>query len=81
MNLTQSNNPDVAISAYGTARSTVKSAPPILADCARSTRTGVVAFISVWVARLVRISHEELEALFVGYGYTPYFLGRSPISV
>jgi phosphoketolase len=27
MNLTQSNNSDVAISAYGTARSTVKGAP------------------------------------------------------
>ena len=29
---------------------------------------------------LSRISHEELEALFVGYGYTPYFVeGRDPV--
>ena len=28
---------------------------------------------------LARISHEELEALFVGYGYTPYFVeGADP---
>ena len=28
---------------------------------------------------LARISHEELEALFVGYGYTPYFVeGTDP---
>ena len=28
---------------------------------------------------LARISHEELEALFVGYGYTPYFVeGNEP---
>src|SRR6201995_1439767 len=28
---------------------------------------------------LARISHEELEALFVGYGYAPYFVeGRDP---
>ena len=28
---------------------------------------------------LARISHEELESLFVGYGYTPYFVeGRDP---
>lgn len=28
---------------------------------------------------LARISHEELEALFVGYGYTPYFVeGEDP---
>jgi xylulose-5-phosphate/fructose-6-phosphate phosphoketolase len=28
---------------------------------------------------LARISHEELEALFVGYGYTPYFVeGNDP---
>ena len=26
---------------------------------------------------LARISHEELEALFVGYGYTPYFVEGS----
>ncbi len=26
---------------------------------------------------LSRISHEELEALFVGYGYTPYFVEGS----
>jgi xylulose-5-phosphate/fructose-6-phosphate phosphoketolase len=26
---------------------------------------------------LARISHEELEALFVGYGYTPYFVDGS----
>jgi xylulose-5-phosphate/fructose-6-phosphate phosphoketolase len=24
-----------------------------------------------------RITHEELEALFVGYGYTPYFVEGS----
>ncbi|MGO9108180.1 MAG: hypothetical protein ACLP9L_03005 [Thermoguttaceae bacterium] len=31
---------------------------------------------------LARISHEELEALFVGYGYTPYFLeGSEPDSM
>jgi xylulose-5-phosphate/fructose-6-phosphate phosphoketolase len=30
-------------------------------------------------AILARISHEELEALFVGYGYTPYFVeGNDP---
>jgi xylulose-5-phosphate/fructose-6-phosphate phosphoketolase len=28
-------------------------------------------------AILARISHEELEALFVGYGYTPYFVEGS----
>ncbi|HEY5807926.1 MAG TPA: phosphoketolase family protein, partial [Povalibacter sp.] len=29
---------------------------------------------------LARISHEELEALFVGYGYTPYFVeGDDPV--
>ena len=28
---------------------------------------------------LARISHEELEALFVGYGYKPYFVeGNDP---
>jgi xylulose-5-phosphate/fructose-6-phosphate phosphoketolase len=26
---------------------------------------------------LARISNEELEALFVGYGYTPYFVGAA----
>ena len=26
---------------------------------------------------LARISHEELESLFVGYGYTPYFVEGS----
>ncbi len=26
---------------------------------------------------LARISHEELEALFIGYGYTPYFVEGS----
>ena len=31
---------------------------------------------------LARISHEELEALFVGYGYTPYFVeGSDPPSM
>jgi len=31
---------------------------------------------------LARISHEELEALFVGYGYTPYFVeGDDPADV
>ena len=31
---------------------------------------------------LARISHEELEALFVGYGYTPYFVeGSEPNSM
>jgi xylulose-5-phosphate/fructose-6-phosphate phosphoketolase len=31
---------------------------------------------------LARISHEELEALFVGYGYTPYFVeGSEPLSM
>jgi len=31
---------------------------------------------------LARISHEELEALFVGYGYTPYFVeGSDPHSM
>jgi len=31
---------------------------------------------------LARISHEELEALFVGYGYTPYFVeGSDPGSM
>ncbi len=31
---------------------------------------------------LARISHEELEALFVGYGYTPYFVeGSDPDSM
>jgi len=31
---------------------------------------------------LARISHEELEALFVGYGYTPYFVeGSDPMSM
>ena len=31
---------------------------------------------------LSRISHEELEALFVGYGYTPYFVeGNDPDSM
>jgi xylulose-5-phosphate/fructose-6-phosphate phosphoketolase len=31
---------------------------------------------------LARISHEELEALFVGYGYTPYFVeGSDPESM
>jgi len=31
---------------------------------------------------LARISHEELEALFVGYGYTPYFVeGSDPSSM
>jgi len=31
---------------------------------------------------LARISHEELEALFVGYGYTPYFVeGSEPASM
>ena len=31
---------------------------------------------------LARISHEELEALFVGYGYTPYFVeGSDPIEM
>jgi xylulose-5-phosphate/fructose-6-phosphate phosphoketolase len=31
---------------------------------------------------LARISHEELEALFVGYGYTPYFVeGHEPAAM
>jgi xylulose-5-phosphate/fructose-6-phosphate phosphoketolase len=31
---------------------------------------------------LARISHEELEALFIGYGYTPYFVeGSDPQSM
>src|SRR5438874_8359602 len=31
---------------------------------------------------LARISHEELEALFIGYGYTPYFVeGSDPASI
>jgi xylulose-5-phosphate/fructose-6-phosphate phosphoketolase len=31
---------------------------------------------------LARVSHEELEALFVGYGYTPYFVeGSDPPSM
>jgi len=31
---------------------------------------------------LARISHEELEALFVGYGYTPYFVeGSDPMTM
>src|SRR5262249_16439124 len=31
---------------------------------------------------LARISHEELESLFVGYGYTPYFVeGSDPESM
>jgi len=31
---------------------------------------------------LARISHDELEALFVGYGYTPYFVeGSDPASM
>ena len=31
---------------------------------------------------LARITHEELEALFVGYGYTPYFVeGSDPLSM
>ncbi len=31
---------------------------------------------------LARISHEELEALFIGYGYTPYFVeGSEPNSM
>jgi xylulose-5-phosphate/fructose-6-phosphate phosphoketolase len=31
---------------------------------------------------LARISHEELEALFVGYGYTPYFVeGNDPLEM
>ena len=31
---------------------------------------------------LARISHEELESLFVGYGYTPYFVeGSDPLSM
>jgi xylulose-5-phosphate/fructose-6-phosphate phosphoketolase len=31
---------------------------------------------------LARISHEELEALFVGYGYTPYFVeGNDPLTM
>jgi xylulose-5-phosphate/fructose-6-phosphate phosphoketolase len=30
---------------------------------------------------LARISHEELEALFVGYGYTPYFVEGSDPAV
>ena len=31
---------------------------------------------------LARISHEELEALFIGYGYTPYFVeGSEPQSM
>src|SRR5438876_5219215 len=31
---------------------------------------------------LARVSHEELEALFVGYGYTPYFVeGNDPPSM
>jgi len=31
---------------------------------------------------LARISHEELEALFVGYGYTPYFVeGSDPLTM
>jgi xylulose-5-phosphate/fructose-6-phosphate phosphoketolase len=31
---------------------------------------------------LARISHEELEALFVGYGYTPYFVeGSDPVEM
>ncbi|MDD5640504.1 MAG: phosphoketolase family protein [Syntrophales bacterium] len=31
---------------------------------------------------LARISHEELEALFIGYGYTPYFVeGSDPESM
>ena len=31
---------------------------------------------------LARISHEELESLFVGYGYTPYFVeGSDPRSM
>ncbi|KAF2271662.1 D-xylulose 5-phosphate/D-fructose 6-phosphate phosphoketolase [Westerdykella ornata] len=28
---------------------------------------------------LARISHEELEALFIGYGYTPYFVEGSDV--
>jgi len=31
---------------------------------------------------LARISHEELEALFIGYGYTPYFVeGDDPVEM
>ncbi len=30
---------------------------------------------------LSRISHEELEALFIGYGYTPYFVEGSDPAV
>ena len=31
---------------------------------------------------LARISHEELQALFVGYGYTPYFVeGSDPVEM
>jgi len=31
---------------------------------------------------LARVSHEELEALFVGYGYTPYFVeGSDPLTM
>jgi xylulose-5-phosphate/fructose-6-phosphate phosphoketolase len=31
---------------------------------------------------LARISHEELEALFIGYGYTPYFVeGEEPMQM
>jgi xylulose-5-phosphate/fructose-6-phosphate phosphoketolase len=31
---------------------------------------------------LARISHQELEALFVGYGYTPYFVeGSDPVEM
>ena len=33
-------------------------------------------------ALLARISHEELAALFIGYGYTPYFVeGSHPPSM
>jgi xylulose-5-phosphate/fructose-6-phosphate phosphoketolase len=67
MNLTQSNNSDVAVSAYGTARSTVQGAP--------LSSEELREIDEYWRASLYLCL--GMEALFVGYGYTPYFVEGS----
>jgi hypothetical protein len=64
INLTQSNKSDVPVSAYGTARSTVQGAPlssEELREIDEYWRAGLYLCLG-------------MEALFVGYGYTPYFV-------
>ena len=73
----------VAISAYGTARSLVEGAPlnpdelPPISDGAVLPVLDLNGYKIHNPTVLARVSHEEAEALFVGYGYTPYFVEGS----